>query len=72
MLRSRLNHLQLPPCKTLEEPEDGPESELVPPTTQEEIEVINAIQNLANTVIANAASRLLAKYVDVDEKPMDY
>ncbi|RDB17886.1 Target of rapamycin complex 2 subunit ste20 [Hypsizygus marmoreus] len=37
------------------------ESRLVPPTTEAEIEVITAIQNLANTVIANAASRSLAR-----------
>jgi len=34
---------------------------LLPPTTQEEVDVIVAIQNLANTVIANAASRSLAR-----------
>lgn len=37
------------------------ESRLKPPTNEAEIEVITAIQNLANTVIANAASRSLAK-----------
>lgn len=36
---------------------------LIPPTAEAEIEVITAIQNLANTVIANAASRSLARYV---------
>ncbi|KAF7968454.1 hypothetical protein HWV62_30535 [Athelia sp. TMB] len=34
---------------------------LIPPTTQAEIEVTTAIQNLGNTVIANAASRSLTK-----------
>lgn len=36
---------------------------LLPPTTQTELEVVTAIQNLGNTVIANAASRSLTKYV---------
>jgi len=36
---------------------------LLPPAAEHEIEVITAIQNLANTVIANAASRSLARYV---------
>ncbi|KAH8114744.1 Rapamycin-insensitive companion of mTOR, N-term-domain-containing protein [Phellopilus nigrolimitatus] len=35
--------------------------ELVPPTSQEEVDVLSAISNLANTVIANAASRSLAR-----------
>ncbi|KAF5385668.1 hypothetical protein D9757_005476 [Collybiopsis confluens] len=35
--------------------------ELIPPTTEPELEALTAIQNLANTVIANAASRSLAK-----------
>jgi rapamycin-insensitive companion of mTOR len=39
------------------------DSRLLPPTTQVELEVITAIQNLGNTVIANAASRSLTKYV---------
>ncbi|TFK40828.1 Rapamycin-insensitive companion of mTOR, N-term-domain-containing protein [Crucibulum laeve] len=37
------------------------ETRLIPPTTEPEIEVIAAIQNLANTVIQNTASRSLAK-----------
>jgi len=37
------------------------QARLVPPTAQPELEVITAIQNLANTVIANAASRSLAR-----------
>ncbi|KAF5369485.1 hypothetical protein D9758_002757 [Tetrapyrgos nigripes] len=36
-------------------------TQIMPPTSEPEVEVINAIQNLANTVIANAASRSLAK-----------
>ncbi|KAG5651656.1 hypothetical protein H0H81_007936 [Sphagnurus paluster] len=40
---------------------DRTESRLIPPTVEAEIEVITAIQNLANTVIANAASRSLAR-----------
>ncbi|KDR82835.1 hypothetical protein GALMADRAFT_88557 [Galerina marginata CBS 339.88] len=38
-----------------------PESRLLLPTAEHEIEAITAIQNLANTVIANAASRSLAR-----------
>ncbi|KAF8967140.1 Rapamycin-insensitive companion of mTOR, N-term-domain-containing protein [Flammula alnicola] len=38
-----------------------PENRLLPPVTEHEIEAITAIQNLANTVIANAASRSLAR-----------
>lgn len=37
----------------------------MPPTTQTELEVMTAIQNLGNTVIANAASRSLTKYVSI-------
>ncbi|KAG6812566.1 hypothetical protein H0H92_002218 [Tricholoma furcatifolium] len=37
------------------------EGRLIPPTAEAEIEVITAIQNLANTVIANASSRSLSK-----------
>ena len=44
---------------------DDSDSRLLPPTTQAELEVITAIQNLGNTVIANAASRSLTKYVPV-------
>ena len=36
---------------------------LKPPTSENEIEVMTAVSNLANTVIANTASRALAKYV---------
>ncbi|KIM43166.1 hypothetical protein M413DRAFT_443978 [Hebeloma cylindrosporum] len=42
-------------------PVNKPENRLLPPTAEYEIEVITAIQNLANTVIANAASRSLAR-----------
>ncbi|KIK69496.1 hypothetical protein GYMLUDRAFT_33864 [Collybiopsis luxurians FD-317 M1] len=35
--------------------------ELIPPINEPELEALTAIQNLANTVIANAASRSLAK-----------
>lgn len=35
--------------------------QLIPPTSQKEVDVLAAIGNLANTVIANAASRSLAK-----------
>lgn len=34
---------------------------LKPPTSENEIEVMTAVSNLANTVIANTASRALAK-----------
>lgn len=36
---------------------------LLPPTVQTELEVITAIDNLSNTVIANTASRSLARSV---------
>ena len=62
-LRRRFNvdHVnQIPPW---EPPPDRGDSDslLLPPTTPAELEVVTAIQNLANTVIANAASRSLAK-----------
>ncbi|KAI0073477.1 hypothetical protein K474DRAFT_1666532 [Panus rudis PR-1116 ss-1] len=41
--------------------DDGGRSRLEPPKTDEEVEVMTAIYNLANTVIANNASRSLAK-----------
>ncbi|KAF9267369.1 hypothetical protein L218DRAFT_977972 [Marasmius fiardii PR-910] len=40
---------------------EGNDTQLTPPTAEPELEVITAIQNLANTVIANAASRSLAR-----------
>jgi hypothetical protein len=52
---------QLPPW-TQRTP-DGVEMTLVAPTSDPERDVIAAIHNLANTVIANTASRSLAKYV---------
>ncbi|KAL6304381.1 Rapamycin-insensitive companion of mTOR, N-term-domain-containing protein [Sparassis latifolia] len=53
------NFLSLPPweCVPCEETIDR----LQPPKTEEEMEVMTAIYNLANTVIANAASRSLAR-----------
>ncbi|TDL23281.1 hypothetical protein BD410DRAFT_858667 [Rickenella mellea] len=52
--------VSIPPWKT---PSFGEEDtrRLVLPTQQAEVEVMTAIHNLANTVIANAASRSLAK-----------
>jgi large subunit ribosomal protein L17e len=37
------------------------DSRLIPPTSHTDLEVISAIENLSNTVIANAASRSLAR-----------
>ncbi|KAL0580619.1 hypothetical protein V5O48_001349 [Marasmius crinis-equi] len=51
--------IALPPWKH-HIPEQN-DSHLVPPTSEPELEVLTAIQNLANTVIANAASRTLAR-----------
>lgn len=42
-------------------PSNENQNRLALPTEQTEIEVMTAIQNLSNTVIANAASRSLAK-----------
>ncbi|KAG7088365.1 hypothetical protein E1B28_012368 [Marasmius oreades] len=53
------NFIALPPWEHhYPEPND---TQLIPPTTEPELEVLTAIQNLANTVIANAASRSLAR-----------
>ncbi|KII86754.1 hypothetical protein PLICRDRAFT_43412 [Plicaturopsis crispa FD-325 SS-3] len=49
------------PTWSSEHPPEDAIPRLIPPTTQQELEVITAIQNLANSVIANAASRSLAK-----------
>ena len=49
---------KIPPWK---DPIIPRKEELVALTSQEEVDVITAIGNLANTVIANAASRSLAK-----------
>jgi len=37
------------------------DTRLIPPVLNHEIEIVAAMQNMANTVIANAASRTLAK-----------
>lgn len=47
-------------CAAVEAIDD---SKLAAPESPEEMEVMTAIYNLANTVIANAASRTLTKYV---------
>ena len=39
------------------------DTRLIPPVLNHEIEIVTAMQNMANTVIANAASRTLAKSV---------
>ena len=44
-----------------EQPAMKPSVKLFPSTDQEEVDVMTTIQNLANTVIANTASRTLAK-----------
>ncbi|KAJ7819414.1 Rapamycin-insensitive companion of mTOR, N-term-domain-containing protein [Mycena olivaceomarginata] len=51
--------ISIPPWT--QHPADKTESRLIPPTSQTELDVITAIHNLANTVIANAASRSLAR-----------
>lgn len=40
---------------------DGKDIRLTPPSSQQEIEVLTAVSNLSNAVIANTASRSLAK-----------
>lgn len=52
--------LQIPSWDPTPVGDDGLER-LEPPKTEEEIEVITAIYNLSNTVIANTASRSLAR-----------
>lgn len=42
---------------------NGKDIRLTPPSSQQEVEVLTAISNLSNAVIANTASRSLAKYV---------
>lgn len=54
--------LQLPPWQ--QQMPEQTNTHLIPPTTEPELEAITAIQNLANTVIANAASRSLARFVE--------
>ncbi|KAJ7107266.1 Rapamycin-insensitive companion of mTOR, N-term-domain-containing protein, partial [Mycena crocata] len=51
--------ISIPPW--MQHQSDKSESRLIPPTSQTELDVITAIHNLANTVIANAASRSLAR-----------
>jgi large subunit ribosomal protein L17e len=57
-----MSKVQMPPWDPPTVTNDS-DCRLLPPTTQTELEVITAIQNLGNTVIANAASRSLTKYV---------
>ncbi|KAH7885334.1 Rapamycin-insensitive companion of mTOR, N-term-domain-containing protein [Phlebopus sp. FC_14] len=52
--------ISLPTWKPVELKGDA-STRLLPPTAQTELEVVTAIDNLSNTVIANAASRSLAK-----------
>ncbi|KAH7923835.1 hypothetical protein BV22DRAFT_1035895 [Leucogyrophana mollusca] len=52
--------ISLPTWEPMQPKSDG-DSRLLPPTAQTELEVISAIENLSNTVIANAASRSLAR-----------
>jgi rapamycin-insensitive companion of mTOR len=56
------NH-QIPPWE--HRPAEKEAAQLVAPTVEAEIELVTSVQSLANTVIANAASRSLAKYVIV-------
>ncbi|KAF9533164.1 Rapamycin-insensitive companion of mTOR, N-term-domain-containing protein [Crepidotus variabilis] len=54
--------ISLPPWEPIApQLEQKRETILIPPTAEHEIEAITAIQNLANAVIANAASRSLAR-----------
>ena len=55
------NFLSLPPWTVANNAKD---IRLTPPSSQQEIEVLTAISNLSNAVIANTASRSLAKYVE--------
>ncbi|KIJ64502.1 hypothetical protein HYDPIDRAFT_175469 [Hydnomerulius pinastri MD-312] len=52
--------ISLPTWEPVEVKSDA-DVRLLPPTVQTELEVITAIDNLSNTVIANAASRSLAR-----------
>ncbi|KAI0697900.1 Rapamycin-insensitive companion of mTOR, N-term-domain-containing protein [Cytidiella melzeri] len=54
------NFISLPPWVPVQDADDGG-NRLEPPASRGEIEVMTAIYNLANTVIANTASRTLAK-----------
>ncbi|CAA7271328.1 unnamed protein product [Cyclocybe aegerita] len=53
--------ISLPYWTATDPTKNEPPNRLLPPTAEHEIEAITAIQNLANTVIANAASRSLAR-----------
>ena len=52
--------MQIPPWECIAN-ESADDVRLEPPKSDEETEVMTAIYNLANTVIANTASRSLAK-----------
>ncbi len=54
--------LQVPSWETISSVQDS-YTRLKPPESQDELEAITAISNLANAVIANTASRSLAKLV---------
>ncbi|TFK52588.1 hypothetical protein OE88DRAFT_1807473 [Heliocybe sulcata] len=60
---------------TWDTPTSSTASQLIPPTSQNEMEVLTALHNLANTVIANQASRTLARlktrseYKDIFSSP---
>lgn len=60
MRLSLMTLLKLPTWEPIEVKSEA-DVRLLPPTEQTELEVITAIDNLSNTVIANAASRSLAK-----------
>ena len=55
--------LSLPTWKPVALPDE--KNRLIAPTAEVEIEAVTAVQNLANTVIANAASRSLARFVSI-------
>lgn len=59
--------LKLPTWEPVEVKSDA-DVRLLPPTAQTELEVITAIDNLSNTVIANTASRSLARSVLANEQ----
>jgi len=58
--------LSLPTWKPIVLPDEN--NRLIAPTAEVEIEAVTAVQNLANTVIANAASRSLARFVEMLDK----
>lgn len=59
--------LKLPTWEPVEAKSDA-DPRLLPPTAQTELEVITAIDNLSNTVIANTASRSLARCILAPEQ----